>query len=1142
MGVIWRTRDRSLNRDVAVKVLSVELASSPSATRRFLEEARITGQLQHPSIPAIYEIGVLPTGAPFLAMKLIEGRTLLEEIARGRERGALIAIFEQIAQAVAFAHSRSVIHRDLKPSNVMVGAFGEVQVMDWGLAKNLRHSEETSEHEAEEPTSLSLETRAGSVLGTPSFMPPEQAAGDLGNVDRRADVFGLGGILCVMLTGKPPYVPSESESTIEMATRVRLDDAFTRLDASGADSELIALAKRCLAALPADRPADAGEVATTVGQWRAATELRAREAELAHARLEVRSAEERKRRRVRFALGLSLFVILGIVGLVTYGWQRVRDARSAEKFARTEQIERDVEAGVRRMDELLADTRNWPDYPTRQWTPVLAAQGELDRVESAASSDDCPHSVKETVVQARERWEAVHRNTRLIIDLEAIRFAVLEIDWRNSKRTPSLDNRYRSIFASAGIDPYEGPPGIVAEKICNHPHRANIRSALYTWRGVGKLPDGLERLNEVIRLADPIGDSILDKWRVFALANKGPELAEFALSESTLSQPPLNLTGLAGDLEMLGQSPAAISLLMKMHEGHPGDFWTNEQLAEMLARAKPSRLELALRYSSAAMACRPESVPAILLHGSLLAMMQDHQAALTWFRRAAAIDPTFSRLKTNLAGALERTGQLEEARQALEDALRERPDDDIACSNLAELRIKTGDIPGAIEALVALREIVPDDDHIEGIMRRALLKLGEGETCIAALKHLIKDQPKVAALRYALGRTLLASNQRTEALVEFRLAVQFERCSTYLSELALALGSDDRHFPEAKLLVAEASKRNTHDSAPYYVLGCLHRDRGEMDDALRCFDRSVALWPRDSLARKEIAAILAKSGKKDDALDVLRDWIRKSPLEEKPYDQLTRALLRRREFPECLRVCEAWLNVQPRTYEPYRRLVEYHRAVGDLPAARVVAVREKEMIERQPMPADYILREANEVIRTLHLEIPVDAQLKDILAGKHTPASASEWLKFALHANKARRHDRTATEFFRKAFAMDATLETSTATTRHRLQAAEAAIIWALDISLDSAAPAEPTEVAKLYQAAYRWLRAELDALTKEAQTSPPNIIRHRCSFWIHSPTLKEFRLPANRSKIPEKELADWDKLWLDVESLSAAATLKAKK
>jgi len=134
MGIVYRARDTALDRDVAVKLLSDRFPADSPAAQRFLGEARITGQLQHPGIPAVHQVGNLADGRPFLAMKLIKGSTLgailKETTDSSGDRGRLLAIFEAVCQAVGYAHAHRIIHRDLKPANIMVGAFGEVQVMD----------------------------------------------------------------------------------------------------------------------------------------------------------------------------------------------------------------------------------------------------------------------------------------------------------------------------------------------------------------------------------------------------------------------------------------------------------------------------------------------------------------------------------------------------------------------------------------------------------------------------------------------------------------------------------------------------------------------------------------------------------------------------------------------------------------------------------------------------------------------------------------------------------------------------------------------------------------------------------------------------------------------------------------------------
>jgi hypothetical protein len=299
MGDVWRGFDTLLARGVALKVLRERVFADGGARDRFEEEARYVSRLEHPSIVPVYDLGELPDGRPFFVMKLIHGQTLAELLAAratpAEDLARWVGVFEQVCAAVAFAHARDLIHRDLKPSNVMLGEFGEVLVMDWGIAKALAARPQPV---PVPPTPVlpspsvggattgpvGPETLPGQARGTPAFMAPEQARGETSRVGKASDVFGLGGILCVILTGQPPYTQARQAQAGDVS------ETFARLDGCGSDAELIGLAKACLAPAPEARPADAAEVAGRLRRYR--DEVAARQAQ-AERELWLRQVAER---------------------------------------------------------------------------------------------------------------------------------------------------------------------------------------------------------------------------------------------------------------------------------------------------------------------------------------------------------------------------------------------------------------------------------------------------------------------------------------------------------------------------------------------------------------------------------------------------------------------------------------------------------------------------------------------------------------------------------------------------------------------------------------------------------------------------------------------------------------------------------
>jgi hypothetical protein len=544
MGVVLKGRDVDLGRDVAVKVLLERHLDKPEMVRRFIEEAQIGGQLQHPGIVPVYELGRLPDARLYIAMKLIRGRTLAE-LLEGRAdptagRAQHLSTFEQVCQAVAYAHACGVVHRDLKPSNVMVGSFGEVYVMDWGLAKVLDRGGIADEERSlrgradEEPVrtlrtgSTADDSRAGSVLGTPTYMAPEQARGQLDTLDERADVFGLGAMLCEILTGLPPYTGANGNEVYRKAERADLGDALARLDACGAEAELVALAKSCLVAPPRDRPRNAGVVAAALSAHLAGVQERLKVAELARVRAEARAAEERKRRLLVVGLAASLFALVVLVGGGGLWLARQRAAR--------------LEAADRRMVEKLtaihSDMALHLDYARadREHASAFQEYGiDVDRLQPAdAGARIAAAPIAVEMVDALDQWAFIRRTLA---------------------KEDAPGARHLSAVAQAA-DP--------------DPWRCRLRGAL-----------DLESTDRA------------QARTVFE------ELA------ATAPQDALHRESLSRLAFALGKTEAATSLLRRAQRAHPDDFWINYDLARSLMGT--GRPDEAARYLTAAVAIRPRS-------------------------------------------------------------------------------------------------------------------------------------------------------------------------------------------------------------------------------------------------------------------------------------------------------------------------------------------------------------------------------------------------------------------------------------------------------------------------------------------------------------------------------------------------------
>jgi tetratricopeptide (TPR) repeat protein len=729
MGVIYRATDATLGREVAVKVLQEKYCPESGAARRFADEARIAGQLQHPAIPPVHDLGILPDGRPFLAMKLIKGHTLKvllgARLDPAHEQGRFVAVFEQVCQGLAYAHAHGVIHRDLKPANIMVGAFGEVQVMDWGLAKVLGARPPGASADPIETTggtevrSLREDdgslTQAGSVLGTLAFMPPEQAVGAVGKVDMRSDVFGLGAILAVVLTGQPPFAASSGETLRIQAAQGKVDDCFARLDASGADPGLVALCKACLAPNQADRPADGGAVAVAVARLRQAADERARRAEIDRVRAEAERAkadaqtrEQRKRRWIQAALG-STFTAAVVLAGVGLWWAERRDAEQQAEQARVE--------AERTADQAAAVARS---RQAANAAAVLVADlyTQFRYAEAVKAIDQAAELIPPGgPADIRAGLDRARADTLLLRDLDEIRFSRIRASPHQKVR--DMPQAFRAAFRARGIDPC-GPDQAAADWVLASPVRAYLSVALTDWARDEPDKQSQDRLLAIARQADPgpWGDRIRNQasWQDQAALR-------LAADAPVAELPPHQLVMLLQIVK--GPWPGSRAVLEEAASRYPNHFWLQFELGYnfTIKDRDPAR---AIGYLRAALALRPDA--------------QYPRMCLAWCCRD--------------------TGDLAGAEACFRQVVRDAPDYAEGHLCLGEALTKRKLWDGAIAEYKEARRLQPNFVYTHLYLGAALNAKGDVTGAGAAYKEALRLDPKNT---YALA--LLPQVERMQALL-----------------------------------------------------------------------------------------------------------------------------------------------------------------------------------------------------------------------------------------------------------------------------------------------------------------------------------------------------------------------------------------
>ncbi|MDB5348940.1 MAG: serine/threonine protein kinase [Planctomycetota bacterium] len=1107
MGQVILGLDVEIGREIALKVLIEKYRDSAKMALRFVEEAQIGGRLVHPAIVPVYEMGTFPDGRPFFVMKLVEGRTLADLLnSRSNPTEDLpryLSIFDQVCQAMAYAHFRRVIHRDLKSPNVMVGAFGEVQTMDWGMAKLISREGQPEVggvirtfHDG------SLATVDGSVKGTPNYMSPEQARGEGDRLDERTDVFSLGAILCEILTGRPPYLGESSDEILAKAAKADLADALAELGNCGADVDLQALARHCLAADQDDRPSNAGEVATAMAAYFKGVQNRLRQAELDRVEAETRAEEEskrrvlsdkladeaegratseRKQRRLQVGLAAAVLALTTMGGLGAALFQQQKSAKAAV-----------VTRAIGEASTYGDLARSHPE-DVAPWRTALAA---VKQAKGVAGGD--PEALRQ-IARLRDEVQAgldAAESDKTLLD----RLVDIRSGNSDDPEDNETDAAYAEAFREAGLDLSDLPPAEAGARIkARSPSVVLAVTAALDWAIVRRGDtSGIGRLAEAARVADP------DPWRndlraSLAITDKDRRLGALKSLAATArfnELGPVSLDLLGATLADSGDLATAETLLRRAQQRYPNDFWVNYDLAMVLDQV--GRRDDAICFSTAARALRPETAHTL---AHRLIARGEADAGIEVFQELARLRPKNGWHLGCLGKALQDRGRTDEAAAVLE------------------------------RAVTALREMIrlkPDEALTHRYLATALLLHGKLDEAEAEFRRVIRLKPESPSPHGNLGVILSSKGKLDDAIAEYRQAIRLD------TEYALGhynLGntlSRQGKVDEAIAEYREAIRCKPDDALAHSNLGMLLSRQGKLDDAIAEYRLAIRFKPDSVAARNNLGNALTTLGKLDDAIAELRQAIRLKPNMAEAHNNLGDALSALGKLDEALAEYRVAVRYMPNNTLAQCNIGAVLRAQGDYAGSLVEYRKGHEMAMKTPglrYPTAQWVSDA-ERLTALAERLPA------LLKREDHPKDAAERVELAKICYDTKRFA-AAARFFTEALEADPKLGDDRQA-QYRYNAACAASLASIGHVKEEPTPDDASK-AQFRGQALGWLKAELQAWTMALGSGPPqarSAIVQTLRHWQQDTDLVTIRDPKALAMFPEAERKEWQSLWADVEAL----------
>jgi serine/threonine-protein kinase len=1127
MGIVYRAHDRLLNRTVAVKVMRGKYMDRPDLLRRFVAEARINGKLQHPGVVPVYEVGNLTDARPFIAMKLIQGQTL-SRLLRERKNPAenqahYLKVFEALCQTMAYAHQQGVIHRDLKPENVMVGAFGEVQVMDWGLAKFLNPADaigvtpdgfdafEKSAYLSADgmlsvpsgeyathatavvpvgpDTPLAAQTTAGEVFGTLAFMPPEQARGEMDRVDRRSDVFSLGAILCQILTGQPPYY-GPPETLREMAREGKLFGATILLDRCGADQELVLLAKHCLSVDPDSRPADAHALAGLVTECLEGLQKEIRMIETTRLTAEARVAEAETRERLaRRARRLS--VMLAAAGVVVaamlvagLGWYaQDRGAREADEASRRTVALDQIQEALAEGETLNAQARSDDRGTLVRDAAVRQAQASCQRADALVSAIASPPDESvERLKLLKASVAETERNIRTAIVLDQWKVELFDANGEFDRKGAA--ERCHKSFESMGFDYSSLNQYAKVAEQRNHPDHARLANALCDWLFIDPNPSTGNVLSAVLRQEVKFNED----WSLACVpkldAAKLTRLAETAIPDNV---PAVGISIVAQGLIDADHATDAEKLLVRGVQRHPNDFNLNLQLGRVL-HARNANAEC-VPYLFAARSQRPDSGFINLELGMALADAGRTDDAIETLHSAIKTNPKLAAPHIRLADMLAAKGQADESRKEYAEAVAIEPTNIAAQTGLGKAEFARGDSDAAAKAFTVANAGKPNAVASAGL-GRIHLKKWEASKATAAFRTAVELEPNSVENRLGLIEARRIANDLVGAIGEARAAAKAipnsAKIHRVLGDLLRATGDK----PGAIAAYRATAKCEPNDVETYLVLAELYESLKDYAGAAESFEAVAKLRPDDERIKADLARVAAKVVEPPTSIEACRRILAKDPGNVAARHNLGRFLAGRGD-PTAIDELKKAADADSKSGDIRVDLAEAILRTGRF---REAAAMYREAASRFPEESDKqtaARTAARNAIKWAGLEV----RLVEILAGAVTPTTPAAWADFGEVCRHTNRFA-AAARFFAAAAEGDE---------KYARPAAISAAIAGFNRGIDAK---ELTDEKR----------------TELRKTALTALKRNRT--WVNDWALATIKEPATLAKLSPEERNEWQLLW----------------